>query len=367
MAAAPRGLETRRETTLTGQSAARVAVIIVNWNAWSECVECLDSLLAQAHGEFHVYIVDNDSKDGSIERIMAWCEAPRSEAQWRRHDGVDRWTDRTAIERVECRVIDRCIDSPLPAPGCRLTLVRSGGNLGFAGGCNVGIAAAGLGNFAYFWFLNADAVVHRRALVDLVARAERDEQVGMVGSTIRYYDTPSIVQAMGGARLDRSNGASRHIGEGCRLTDVPSDGASVERNLTYIMGASMLVTARYIREVGLMAEDYFLYFEDADWGMRGTGRFVFAYAPTSHVFHKWGASSHKAAALFSSRFYYRNRLRFVARFLPGRLPAAKRLLVEQLLRHLLRGRWAQARLVGETLLHARQITSDVIPHEPLHQ
>jgi GT2 family glycosyltransferase len=338
----------------------RVAVVIVNWNGGLECIECLDSLFAQSHENIHAFIVDNDSQDGSIEHIVSWCNEPKADPKWRRHPGVRRLTDRPNGRCVQYRVIDRHDESPPVPASCRLTLVRSGSNLGFAGGCNVGILAAGLGRFDYFWFLNADVVVDERALLELLARAERGSDIGMVGSTIRYYDSPDIVQAMGGARLERSNGNTRHIGEGARLNEVPTDGSGVERDMTYIMGASMLVSRKFIVEVGMMEEDYFLYFEDADWAIRGSQKFRLGFAPRSHVFHKWGANSHKASSSFSSELYYRNRLRFVARFLPERLNAAKRAMFEQLLRHLARGRWMQARIVLLTLLAAGKITSGVV-------
>jgi GT2 family glycosyltransferase len=337
----------------------RVAVVIVNWNGWRECIECIDSLLAQDHRDFHAFIVDNDSKDQSIEHIVSWCNEPKTEASWRRHEGVGRLADQFNVARVQHRVVERTVDLPSAPDGCRLTLIRSGGNLGFAGGCNVGVNAAGLQNFDFFWFLNADAVVDRQALVELINRAEKGASIGMVGSTIRYYDAPGVIQAMGGARLNRSNGTSRHIGEGMRLSEVPADGSAIEREMDYVMGASMLVSAKYIAEIGLMEEDYFLYFEDADWALRGRGKFSLGFAPRSHVFHKWGVNSHKAAPVSSSEFYYRNRLRFVNRFLPERLAAIKRVLFEEMLRHILRGRWVQARIVFFTLLMARKITADV--------
>ena len=245
------------------------------------------------------------------------------------------------------------------SPDCRVRIVRSGANRGFAGGCNVGVRAAGLSQFDYFWFLNADTVIDRNALAELLERAQVDPRIGMVGSTVRFYEKPGIVQALGGAHLNRTNGTSWHIGQGTRVEDIPDDVSEIERQMDYVMGASMLVSARYIREVGLMEEDYFLYFEEIDWALRGCGGFQLGFAPRSFVFHKWGVNSHKAMPIFSARYYYRNRLRFVARFLPERIGAVKRALFEQMMRHVIRGRWQQARVVLSTLLHARTITADV--------
>ena len=340
--------------------ATPVAIVLVNWNGWRECIECIDSLFAQSHGNFHVFIVDNDSRDRSVEAIVSWCAAPTADSTWRSHPGVGRLTNRSANASVRHRVVERS-DQGLPSPpdGCRLTLIRSGGNLGFAGGCNVGIKAAGLENFDYFWFLNPDTVVDRHALVELIGRAEKQPGIGIVGSTLRFYDEPELVQAMGGARLNRSNGTSRHIGQGARLCDVPADGTAIEREMAYVVGASMLVSAEFIAEIGLMEEDYFLYYEEVDWALRGYGKFLLGFAPKSHVFHKSGVNSSKAAPQFSTGFYYRNRLRFVVRFLPESLTAAKWSLFEDMMRHIVRGRWGHVRIVFSTLLRAGGITADV--------
>lgn len=337
----------------------RVAVVMVNWNGWRECIECIDSLFAQSHENFHVFVVDNASADLSVEHIVSWCAAPVADSVWRRHPGVRRLTDESEPGALEIRVTEFSGRTLPAAPErCRLTIVRSGTNLGFAGGCNLGIKAAGLGNFDYFWFLNPDTVVHQDALVELLQRAGRQQNVGMIGSTIRYYDRPDVIQALGGARLNRSNGTSAHIGQGTNVRDVPSE-ATVEGALTYVMGASMLITSRFVAEIGPMEEDYFLYYEEIDWALRAAGRFAIGFAPRSHVFHKSGANSSKAQPLYTSGFYYRNRLRFVARFLPERLTAAKWSLFNEMLRHMAKGRVAHVRLLLSTLLRADRIVADV--------
>ncbi len=334
---------------------ASVAVVLVNWNAWRDTIECISSLMGQTHSAFHVFVVDNDSSDRSLENIGSWCAAPNLAAGWRSHDGV---THIGSSQPITFRVFDRA-ESPLPAArdDCRLTLIRSGSNLGFAGGCNLGIRAAGLDAFSFFWLLNTDAVAHRDALRALVRRAEREPRVGIVGSTIRYYDSPNVVQALGGARFDSTSLISRHIGAATRLDDAPLDAAAVERDMFYVMGASMLVSRRFIQDVGPMQEDYFLYYEEIDWAMRGRSRFAWAYAPDSHIFHKSGASSWKVLRAFTANLYYRNRVRFASRFFAERLGAVRRGLAVEFLRHALRGRWTHARIVGSTLLNFSSIAA----------
>jgi GT2 family glycosyltransferase len=336
---------------------ATVAVILVNWNGWRDAIECVSSVLEQSHPNLHVFLVDNDSRDQSVENICQWCTTPVSQTQWRNHDGVARITDRSTVP-IPVRVVDRPARTlPPPPQGCRLTLIRSGGNLGFAGGCNVGMSAAGLDAFDFFWLLNTDTVVHRNALSALVRRAQAAEKTGLVGSTIRYYDRPDIVEALAGARFNRTNMTTRQIGRGLPLEESRIDAAAVERDLFYITGASMLVSNAFVREIGLMQEDYFLYFEELDWAMRGRDRFSWGYAADSHVFHKSGATSSKVLPAFTANLYYRNRIRFAVRFFPKQLPAVRRELAIEFLRHFVRGRWTHARIVAAALWHAGKIAA----------
>ena len=344
---------------VTPHSAA-VAVVLVNWNSGQDVIECLDSLLAQAYSNFHVFVVDNDSRDRSIEQIGEWCAAPRPQSGWCAHDGVARVTDRSPITPITVRIVDRP-DQALPPPreGCQVTLIRSGGNLGFAGGCNVGIRAAGFGTYDFFWFLNTDTVVHQDALRALTRRGQSDARIGMIGSTLRYYDRPDVVQALGGSLMETETLTTRHIGAGLRVDSPEINPAEVERRMFYIVGASMLVSRQFIQEIGLMQEDYFLYYEEIDWAMRGRERFKLGYAAESHIFHKSGASSSKVLPAFTSNLYYRNRIRFVTRFFPERLGTVRRGLLIELLRHTVRGRWTHVRIVAATLWDSAKITAQV--------
>jgi GT2 family glycosyltransferase len=328
----------------------RVAAILVNWNSWRNTVECLDSLLGQGYPGLHAFVVDNDSTDGSVAAIEAWCRCPRGADGAPVHDGVDRFSRSRPGVPVGCRLATRDEGTlAAPVPGCDVSLVRSGANLGFAGGCNVGIAAAGLRGFDYFWLLNTDTVVHRDALAALVERAKRDPRTGMVGSTIRWYDRPQLVQCMGGARMDAHSVDARHIGENTPIGELAQRASAVEAELAYVMGASMLVSREFVQDIGPMQEDYFLYFEEVDWAVRARGRFTLGYAPQSHVFHKSGASSSDVVRAFSTNLYYRNKLRFAQRFFPERLGATRRVMHRELLKAVLRGRWTLARILASNL------------------
>lgn len=335
---------------------SHVAVILVNWNGWADAVECIDSILACAYPDYHIYLVDNDSSDRSVEHIMAWCEKPCRGPDSRDFPGVGHFSD--TGRPVRYRLLESPDGlAPEAASDCRLTIIRSGGNLGFAGGNNVGIRVAGLSNYDYFWLLNTDTVIHADALQRLVARAQDDSSIGIIGSTLLYYSQPNLVQAMGGATLDADRVVIEHIGVNRSVSEVPVDPAGVEQRMAYVVGASMLVSRDFIEDVGYMQEDYFLYFEEIDWALRGKDKYRMGYAPGSLVYHKVGASSAKSASWFSLRLLYRNRLKFVGRFLPDRIPAVVRQMFREMCVLLLKGYFRYAWAIALALRDRRALTA----------
>ena len=340
-----------------GPEGPAVAIILVNWNGWRDTVECIDSVLGQAHRRWHLYVVDNASSDGSVEHLLAWCRNPVADPAWAHHACVRRWCDQQRPAPVPYRLCESVESAALPPANRGITLIPAGANVGFAAGCNLGVRIARGHGFDFFWFLNNDTVIAGDALTGLLRRACGTPRPGITGSTILYYDSPGVIQALGGARMDVKTGTSRHIGADMPYAEAPADPASVDRAMDYVMGASMLVSREFIDEIGPMREDYFLYFEEIDWAIRGRGRFSLAYAKDSHVLHKAQASGRKVVA-FSTRFYYRNRIRFMSRFYPEHLRRAKLDLMAEMLRHMARGRWTHVQLIAATLRDARSLARE---------
>jgi hypothetical protein len=101
---------------------------------------------------------------------------------------------------------------------------------------------------------------------------------------------------------------------------------SIEKEMSYVSGASMLVSKRFLETVGLMEESYFLYFEEIDWAQRAAGRFKFVYAPGSIVYHKEGGaigSSGSGRRRSPQSFFWltRSRLLFTAKYHPEAVPS----------------------------------------------
>jgi GT2 family glycosyltransferase len=214
----------------------RVAVVILNWNGWRDTLECLDSVARLDWVDLQIIVVDNASQDDSVARI------------------------RSAF------------------PG--ITLIENTANLGFGGGNNPGIRYALKSGAEYVWLLNNDTVVSPETLRLLVTEAERDGTIGSVGSVLYDMLPPHALQVWGGSKLNLWTGLLRPMRN------------SLEAPPDYLTAASVLIRADTLRSVGLFDESFFMYWEDADLGLRQRAQsWRLSVAPESRVFHKENAST----------------------------------------------------------------------------
>lgn len=315
---------------------SRVFVVLVNWNGWQDTVECLESLMLLDYPDFRIVVCDNGSTDDSLQRIGLWAGRNKvSCAEYARffaESGGDRAVD------------------PL------LTVISNGENLGFAGGNNVGIRyGMARGDIVYYWLLNNDTVVEPGALTHLVARMNEHPMPGMCGSSIRFYHDRNRIQALGGGCYYRWIGLPWHYGRFRKWKGNSGMLRKAESRMNYVEGVSMLVSHRFIDVVGLMGEDYFLYFEEADWAIRNAGRYPLGYAPRSVVYHKVGGSigtsSNPAKKSYICDFYnIRNRLLFTRRYYPSALPSVCLVILAEFVLRLLLGKWDRAAMIMRLLL-----------------
>jgi hypothetical protein len=337
-----------------------VAIVIVNWNGWADTIECLESVLRSDYPDFRVIVCDNGSRDGSWQHLEAWAGgtldvavAPRHRLRALSFPPVPKPVAHRSYDRREA---ESTSDAWRGAE--RLVLIQTGANLGFAAGANVGVRhALAHRDVRYVWLLNNDTVVSPSALTHLVTRMQARPDAGMCGSTVRYYHTPDTIQALGGATYNKWLGATWHIGEG-RPAGVATNGHGVEHELSYILGASMLVSRSFLEDVGLMAEDYFLFFEELDWAIRGADRYTLAWAPESVVYHKegvgTGASSDSRRRSAKTEYYHvMNRLKLTRRFYRRALPTVYAGVVVSLVKRLAEGQWDKAKVIAKLALGLR--------------
>lgn len=333
----------------------RLGVVLVNWNRWSHTIECLETVLRSSI-PLRIVVIDNASSDGSPDQIVEWAAgtvpsiATSPAFSVLSTPGVSK---PLALRRLNAETAA----SELPG-GAAVTLIDAGGNLGFAGGNNIGLRFL-LRDPAidYVWLLNNDTVVESGAAAALLARMDATHKVGMCGTVVRYYHRPEIVQALNGSGFNVLTGQSRGIGEG-QPASTPFDPIKVARETDFVLGASLAVSRRFVEKIGPMTEDYFLYFEEIDWAYRNAGRFAIAFAHGATVYHKEGGSIGSSAVKgrrsnTSDYYLLRSRLGFIRRRAPWWLPLHWMLALGQIARRLLRLQPKKALVLLRALLGLR--------------
>ncbi len=287
-----------------------VGIVLLNWNRWKFTLACLESLFRLDYPNCFVIVCDNDSSDGSIAKFQEWAAGRQSapappvpDLRTLTAPPVDKPVAAHVMSRSEAESVER---TP-PAP---LTLIQTGANLGFAGGCNVGIRYALAQDAEYVWLLNNDTLAAPDSLRHLVDHLQSHPEIGIGGSTLLSLHHPSHVLALGGGRLRRSTGTTRHIGEGSRWPPSEQTSANLEtQQMDYVVGASMLTRRSFLETAGLMDEGYFLYYEELDWAFRLPTGMRLGYAPSSVVYHHEGGTTGGIVRTH----YYRSLIRFTWR------------------------------------------------------
>lgn len=333
----------------------RCYVILLNWRGWRDTIACLETLFASQEQPLRVVVCDNNSGDGSLDQIERWAAGALA-AEPPVHPRLIRLMDRMSNRPVSQRVDRAAAESGLVDPHADLLLVDNQANLGFAAGNNVGLRLAlSQPDMDCVWVLNNDTLVEphclarmRRTLRDLGDRA-------VCGSMIHFMDQPEIIQAIGGNQFDHRSGTAAcsegrflHEDELVRIED------RVAR-LAYVSGCSMLLPRAFLEEVGLMSEDYFLYYEEIDWFTRARGRFPICIAPEARLFHKEGSAIgspgwERPASAFADFHLYRSRLIFMKKHFWWNLPWCYAHALAEVAKCLLKGRFKHAATVLSVLL-----------------
>ena len=245
-----------------------LSVVIVSWNGMRHLPLCLSTLLPQLPPGAEVILVDNGSNDGTA----AWARA--------NHPLVH------AIELPE--------------------------NLGFAGGVNAGLRAAG---GELLLLLNDDAFVEPgfvAALLDVMARRP---DIGAASGVLLFAHRPEIV-ASAGIRV-RRDWLALDLWPGRRAADLPAD----PQPIMGPSGGAAIYRRALLEDIGLMEPNFFSYLEDVDLAWRALLRgWHSMVAPQARARHVYSATAGQGSP-FKQRLLGRNRLRVIARCLPSDLAA----------------------------------------------
>lgn len=290
---------------------SKVCIIILNYRNWQDVTECLDSLFRSEYPNYSIIVVDNFSGNRSLEYLMDWAD---KKTIGYRHYDRDEWSGPAV--------------TPDTIP--RLCFVQNDRNEGFANGNNLAIRKL-LSADCYIWLLNPDMVAADSALAELAGFAAKAPFRSIVGAVVRYHREPHKIHLYGGGTV---NFRSATVRLATRVEDIAS--------IHYVSGGSLFTHTAHFRELGLLPEDYFLYWEETDWCFRAAKHgYAMLVCTTAVCYDKISTAIGRS---FLADFYYtRNGLMFVRKMTGKLKPSVYVFVFFRLLKRLASGRWRRAR------------------------
>jgi GT2 family glycosyltransferase len=259
----------------------------------------LESICQIEYPNCEIILVDNGSTDDSLLKIREYADGIlQAESPFYNYCHGKKPITTTEYTKEE-------VDSILGMNGAFLTpkeqllVIKNDHNYGFAEGNNIGIRVALARESSYVLLLNNDVIVHPSFLTELVLAAERDERVGFAGPKVYFCDysgRPDVINFAGGS-FSLWTGSARHIG----LRKIDHGQFNDAKLVDFLDGSCILARRETILETGPLKADYFTYWEDVEWCLRGArSGYKSAYVPSAKIWHKVGASKKEK----SSRAYY---------------------------------------------------------------
>jgi GT2 family glycosyltransferase len=234
-----------------------VSIIISNYNGKEYLENCFSSLVRLNYSNYEIILIDNNSKDGSIE-----------------------YTNNNYPQ---------------------IKVIQNTENLGFAEANNIGYKNA-RGN--YILFLNNDTTIDPNFLSILVEEIKKDKCIGGVQPKILQMDNPKKLNYVGGFLT--STGILYHFGCG---KDADNPRYNQKLWIFSLIGAAMLFKREVLEKVGLFDKDYFAYFEETDLCHRiWLAGYKILYVPQAIIYHKGGGTSLRMNNSYIQFHSFKNRI-----------------------------------------------------------
>ena len=254
----------------------KLTSIVVNYRTPILCVDCMSSLHLIGASKRSVIIVDNASNDNSVTALKSIVRK-------------NNWS------------------------GCEV--LESDENRGFSAGNNIGIKTS---SSEYVLLLNSDTLVRPGAIELLVKTLENNPTMGMASPRLEWPDKTPQESCF---RFHRPvnelvrTAATRPITKLFKSYEVP---LSVSDEISYpewTSFACVLIRRKVFEDIGLLDEEFFMYFEDVDFCKRAReAGWNIIHNPEAHVVHLRGGSSpvksQAAKKKRLPRYFYESRTRY---------------------------------------------------------
>ncbi len=281
-----------------------VTIIILNWNGWRDTIECIESVFQINYTNFKVLVIDNNSSDNSIRKIEEYAAGKEKvSSNFFKYNFENKPIEISTISKEESK--RNLLNNK------QLILIKNEINYGYAEGNNIGIKFALKNlNSDYILLLNNDMVVDKDFLNFLLLEGEKEENVGLLGPKIYYYDNPNTIWCIGG-KIDWKLARGIHIG----INSLDNGQYDEKKNFDYISGSSLLIKKELIENIGLLDKKFFLYFEETDLALRASENgYKNLYVPNAKVWHKISKSGGGISKPIGLYYITRNRWIFMKKW-----------------------------------------------------
>lgn len=245
-----------------------VYIILVNYNGYSDTIECINSIKRMSYTDYKIVVVDNGS-------TVAYP---------------------IIMENIE--------------EDDNIVILKSKINLGFSGGNNLGIKYALDNDADYILLLNNDTVVTKDFLKAMLQVTIENNNEVVTTSKILYHSKQNVIWYDGGT-FNYKTGRTTHK----NINKLNEENKTKPENVSFISGCCMLFPSKVIQKIGNMSEKYFLYCEDIDLSCRIIQNgYKMIYVPSSIIYHKVGASSGRVDGM-ETYYTVRNKFYIVSSYI----------------------------------------------------
>lgn len=280
---------------------ADIYIILVNYGSWEDTDECINSIDSYSTQKVNVIIIDILNLNNSMLKLTE------------------------SINQLSFN---------------NYRIVEQKQNNGFASACNIGIKYVLNENpDCFIWILNNDTIITKNSLAYLLEcyyqnKEKQHIRIGFIGSVIIDYFNRDKIQFAGG-KFDLKWASFKVTGEGDSLNELKMPKCE---KTDWLIGASIFFQSKILKDIGLMPENYFLYYEDIDWSLQAIKKgYSNLISSESIIIHKQGSTTNldynngKRFNFITARYFYSSYLKFFRLNYPQKLMIAYIMVIKQML------------------------------------
>jgi hypothetical protein len=243
----------------------RVVAVVLNYQHSGDTLLCVQSLGSSDYSNLQILVLDNGSDEAAVSQLR---------------------------QELDPTVV----------------LIESGENLGYGRGNNIGLAKVVDAGAEFAWVVNPDVVADPTALSLLVETSNQHPDAGIVGSRIVYGGVePAKIWFDGGIIDWEASGSPSHLHMGHMEAVWPAGRAY---DVDYVTGAGMLLRTKMVREIGLIPDEWFLYFEETEYNLRAQRAGWRTMVNPRSRLHHYKRSEGELPATYYVYYFVRNRYIF---------------------------------------------------------